>query len=421
VIDFISRLTSSIMCDMPRNSHRARGFAFVALLLATTAPPPPSHAMPPFQETARKTVGSDQGVYAEAEDGKVLAAINDSTPVHPASVTKIATTLALLDKLGPTHRFETRLVADGPIEDGTLHGDLLVESQGDPFFVFESAFLALSELREQGLRAVDGVLRVEGPFLFNWQPDEHGARLAATLAGHDGASAWKSIQQQRADLSGVALADAGIRFMLRKVEATKPRTLFVYESPPLASIMKALNSYSNNVFHLLSAQIGGPQAVERIARERVDPELRAQIVIDNAAGAGTTNRMSPRAAVALVRALDAEAKENALSLADLLPVAGIDHGTLDERLRGSSARGVLVAKTGTYGSLKVSALAGEIRTKRYGLVTFAILDKGLDVVAARARQDAFVRALIAEAGGVPIGYDGVPPTPLVEARIRKPQ
>ena len=65
---------------------------------------------------------TDQGVYIEAADGTVLLAQAASVPVHPASVSKVPTTLALLRKLGPDYRFVTTFAASGPVHDGTIRG-----------------------------------------------------------------------------------------------------------------------------------------------------------------------------------------------------------------------------------------------------------------------------------------------------------
>ena len=134
---------------------------------------------PPLQRLAREHTRPGQGVFVDADDGTVLVAESADLPVHPASVTKVATSLALLERLGPDHRFATRVLATGPVRDGRLAGDLVVEGGDDPFFVFESAFLVLRRLRELGLRRVDGSLVVRGPLLFNWQPDPDGKRLPA--------------------------------------------------------------------------------------------------------------------------------------------------------------------------------------------------------------------------------------------------
>src|SRR5262245_22675462 len=134
----------------------------VALALGSSA-----IAAPPLQSLAREHVGAGQGVYVEAEDGTVLAAEAETRPVHPASVTKIATTLALLRRLGPTHRFTTRVLGTAPIRDGRLDGDLVVEGGGDPFLVDEGVLAILARLHALGLREVAGGLVVRGPLLFD--------------------------------------------------------------------------------------------------------------------------------------------------------------------------------------------------------------------------------------------------------------
>ncbi|MEO7435962.1 MAG: D-alanyl-D-alanine carboxypeptidase, partial [Candidatus Binatia bacterium] len=140
-------------------------------------------------------------------------------------------------------------------------------------------------------------------------------------------------------------------------------------------------------------------------RAAVPAELRDEIVITNGAGAGTTTRISPRAAVALVNALDHELARLGHDLTAVLPVSGIDPGTLHNRLLTAPAgRAIVVGKTGTYGSEGASALAGMLHTTRYGKVTFAVLNRGVAVPEARRRQDAFVNKLVTATGAVPWPY-----------------
>jgi D-alanyl-D-alanine carboxypeptidase/D-alanyl-D-alanine-endopeptidase (penicillin-binding protein 4) len=138
--------------------------------------------------------------------------------------------------------------------------------------------------------------------------------------------------------------------------------------------------------------------------------MRDEIIVQNAAGAGKINRLSPRAAVALVAALERETAAHGLTLRDVLPVSGIDPGTLHRRL----GAGVVVGKTGTIGSLRASALAGALSTQRHGRILFAVLNHSLPVPEAQRRQDAFVRALLEGAGGGVWAYQG-PAGPLFAA------
>ena len=136
-------------------------------------------------------------------------------------------------------------------------------------------------------------------------------------------------------------------------------------------------------------------------------------MIDNAAGAGKGNRLSPRATVALLDALERELAPHGLGLLDVLPVNRIDAGTLRDRLPPAT----VVGKTGTIGSLRASTLTGVVRTERWGRVTFAILNRGLDVPTAHERQDRFVEALLREGGAIPWDYRRNPAPAFTQASV----
>src|SRR5262249_38700304 len=142
-----------------------------------------------------------------------------------------------------------------------------------------------------------------------------------------------------------------------------------------------------------------PTVTEAVARANLPPGLRGEIAITDATGEHPANRMSPRAAVALLRALDAELTRQGLSFADIFPVSGIDRGTLEERLLDH--RGMIVGKTGTVQSYGASALVGIARTRRWGMAKFALLNSRVPVAEARRRRDAFVRALLEPAAPSP--------------------
>jgi serine-type D-Ala-D-Ala carboxypeptidase/endopeptidase (penicillin-binding protein 4) len=66
--------------------------------------------------------------------GDTLFAQNAHEPLAPASNMKLFTTAAALYYLGPDFRWNTFLMATGPVQDGVLHGDLVVYGTGDPTF-----------------------------------------------------------------------------------------------------------------------------------------------------------------------------------------------------------------------------------------------------------------------------------------------
>ena len=149
------------------------------------------------------------------------------------------------------------------------------------------------------------------------------------------AIAWKAVT----DGDGASLRAEALHFGAHAAGETATEHVLVrHRSAPLQRVVKVLNGYSNNVFHYASATIGGPTEVEAIARERVAPELRDEIIIDNGAGAGSVNRLSPRAAAAILVALESELATHRLTLTDALPVSGIDTGTLRERLSETIVR-----------------------------------------------------------------------------------
>lgn len=78
---------------------------------------------------ARASVGV---VVRSLDTGETLFRRNGQTWLVPASTMKVLTAVAAAERLGWNYRFETRLVATGPVVRGTIDGDLLVVGSGDP-------------------------------------------------------------------------------------------------------------------------------------------------------------------------------------------------------------------------------------------------------------------------------------------------
>lgn len=101
------------------------------------------------------------GVAVRALDrNERLYARNADVLLTPASTMKIVTLAAAAERLGWDHRFQTDLLATGPIRDGVLHGDLVVRGAGDPTINAPGAgdtFLGWAdELRRLGVRRIAG-------------------------------------------------------------------------------------------------------------------------------------------------------------------------------------------------------------------------------------------------------------------------
>ena len=371
------------------------------------APSPTAASASPLAPLARSLLGAGQGVYVEAADGTVLLSQAANRPVHPASVSKVPTTLALLRRLGPDHRFTTTFLATGPVRGDTLEGDLLVASDGDPYFVDENALLVTARLNALGLRRVTGTLRPRGPFTFDWQPDDDAARLRLAMTGQAPPPAWEAVRAlSPGDTAPPALHIDGLD--AQATDAADPQPLLVHRSQTLIELAKQLNDYSNNVFKPLADAAGGAGEVEALARSAVPAAMRDEITLGDGAGTDARNRLSPRAAVKILRALEQELERTGHRLVDILPVAGVDAGTLHDRLNAPGEAGRVVGKTGTFGDYGASALVGAMPTRDHGTVYFAILNHGVPVPVARRRQDRFVAALLARLPGMRWDYQPDP-------------
>jgi len=109
--------------------------------------------------------------HVESEDGVALDARDADSPINPASLTKVATSLWALERLGPDHRFGTRFASSATLDPstGVLEGDLVVLGSGDPDFHVENAYLVARALNDLGLRTVRGRLLVDETFWIGWE------------------------------------------------------------------------------------------------------------------------------------------------------------------------------------------------------------------------------------------------------------
>jgi D-alanyl-D-alanine carboxypeptidase/D-alanyl-D-alanine-endopeptidase (penicillin-binding protein 4) len=82
-------------------------------------------------------------------------------PVNPASIAKLATTFAALELLGPAWTWTTPVYVDGPVQGGTLQGNLYLKGQGDPRLVMERLWLLLRRVQGLGIRRIAGDIVID--------------------------------------------------------------------------------------------------------------------------------------------------------------------------------------------------------------------------------------------------------------------
>jgi serine-type D-Ala-D-Ala carboxypeptidase/endopeptidase (penicillin-binding protein 4) len=212
-------------------------------------------------------------------------------------------------------------------------------------------------------------------------------RLGGTLPIGEGPEELEVALEDPALYAATAFAEVleskGIRVTGKIATSSDPlppgtRVLAGHDSPPLAEILKGVNKPSNNLhtemlLRLLGSRVKGAGTVEAghaavlefLRRVGVDPRGWA---LQDGSGLSRSDLVSPHEMVSLLVAMDKH--RYAAAFKDSLPVAGVD-GTLEHRMRGTSAQGRVVAKTGTI--RHVNALDGYTTSRSGERLAFSIM------------------------------------------------
>jgi D-alanyl-D-alanine carboxypeptidase/D-alanyl-D-alanine-endopeptidase (penicillin-binding protein 4) len=355
-----------------------------------------------------------QGVLAETVDGSTIAAQSLDEKFNPASSVKLATALVALQNFGPEYRFLTSVWTTGTIDktNGTLTGDLVVTGR-DPSFRYEHAVMLARELNALGVRSIMGNLIVAPGFTmnFDWSAKRSGEEFRATFdaARRSGNATRAWIEERTLVSDNESLSSVPSVVITGEVQVGNAPAgaipLLAHKSGKLVDVLKALLCYSNNFMaERIGESLGGPQAIRAalIDKLKINPD---EISMASTSGLGV-NRFTPRAMMKILRGLRQELQKNELTLADILPVAGIDPGTLEDRYTDPTERGSVIAKTGTLVRTDggASSLVGQMRTKSGRVVLFVILNQHGNVVRFRQNQDGIVAAIQNSLGG-PAPFD----------------
>jgi D-alanyl-D-alanine carboxypeptidase/D-alanyl-D-alanine-endopeptidase (penicillin-binding protein 4) len=325
-----------------------------------------------------------QGVLIESLDGRTcFADLNSNIGFNPASVIKVATSFAALSKFGPEYHFETSFFADGTLnkKTRTLNGNLVLVSTGDPMLTSIDVSRLIQDVVRVGISRVTGDLIVTGPFSYGmfYTTDRATRALVQTL------------RRVGVHTEGVSKGGA-----VRGVPLTS------HVSSSLRDILFYQNAHSSNpIAERLGEALGGPKAIEAFLVKDVGIP-QSDIYVSHTSGLDF-NRITPRATVQLFRELVFWLNLTNLQPQDVLPVAGVDAGTLARRFVGEAFRGAVIGKTGTLPGTDggVSTLAGIAYTRNRGAVLFAIFNSNGAVTTYRRLQDDFLKGFILESGGIP--------------------
>jgi D-alanyl-D-alanine carboxypeptidase/D-alanyl-D-alanine-endopeptidase (penicillin-binding protein 4) len=385
----------------------------------TTDAQPASVATDIAQPSYQTLLAGDQGILVETMEGKSLAALNAEQSFNPASAVKLATALDALHTFGPQHRFVTAVWTNGTFDPatGTITGDLIISGR-DPSFHYEHAVMLAHELNRQGIRTVTGDLVVAPGFTmnFDWSAQRSGDQLYDTLDAARrparATNAWNEERAAMADAASLNDTTPSVSVMGAVYVDSVPanaHALLVHRSSTLVDVLKVLLCYSNNFMaERIGDTLGGPQGLRRFLTDTVGINP-AEVSLSSTSGLGI-NRVTPRAMMKVYRALRDELMKHQLSPSDILPVAGVDPGTLQKRYTTDTSRGSVIGKTGTLGRTDggASALVGQMRTRSGETILFVIFNHHGNVWRFRQNQDALVTEIQNSRGGpAPFAYTPV--------------
>ncbi|MEA5581464.1 D-alanyl-D-alanine carboxypeptidase/D-alanyl-D-alanine-endopeptidase [Nodularia harveyana UHCC-0300] len=214
------------------------------------------------------------------------------------------------------------------------------------------------------------VLRIQGQMAVNSNPDINA------IAVFDPVQNFLRQFRQTLVRSGIA-----VKQISQGTTGNNERELAAVESPPLSELLMETNINSNNLYaEALMRALAIKQPVENyqttadaglevvkttLTQLGVDPT--GYILVDGS-GLSRKNLISPQALVQTLQAMSKSPQAELFRAS--LPVAGVS-GTLRNRLRDTSAMGIVQAKTGTMTG--VVSLSGYVNSPNYQPLAFSII------------------------------------------------
>ncbi|MBK1612941.1 D-alanyl-D-alanine carboxypeptidase/D-alanyl-D-alanine-endopeptidase [Rubrivivax gelatinosus] len=140
--------------------------ALACAVLAAAAASATAQALPPEALAALRRAEVPATALAvvvrELPAGPTRLAWQGDLALNPASVTKLLTTLAALERLGPGWTWTTPVWLQGQIHDGVLDGTLVIQGRGDPQLTAERLRTALRRVWQLGVHEIRGDIVLDG-------------------------------------------------------------------------------------------------------------------------------------------------------------------------------------------------------------------------------------------------------------------
>jgi len=161
---------------------------------------------------------------------KIVASHNENKSLTPASNMKLVTTATALEILGSGFCFETALLYDGAIQDGTLNGNIYIKGSGDPTLGSEFTSTDKESFLKEWLTAINraGIRKIAGNII-----------VLDQLFGYEGISPkwlWEDVGNYYAPgIYGISVFDDMYRVYLQS-SAVDSLTTILYTEPEINNL-----------------------------------------------------------------------------------------------------------------------------------------------------------------------------------------
>ena len=348
--------------------------------------------------------GATTGVSViDVATGTELVDHQASAPLTPASSNKVLTAWASLSALGGNHRMETSAVLSGGTVTLVGGGDVLLAADaGDPSAVVGHAGLgdlaraAAAELTGQGVTSVgvalDDTLFTGPAWNSGWESGNEAwvgqiqpIMVDVTAYGSTGYPADPAMEAARA--FSQALSAAGITVTGEVTRAAAPAgatKLASVQSAPLADVLSVSIKASDNTMTEVEGRVlaaaTGREASFTGAAQAVREQLQADgfdvtgLTLVDVCGLAKGDKVPAHLLAQIIaRAAGADGGTVGRDLLTALPVGALD-GTLSDRYVGTSAAGVVRAKTGSLD--QTVSLTGTVVTADGRLLAYSVIIDG---------------------------------------------
>ncbi|MCH5181107.1 MAG: D-alanyl-D-alanine carboxypeptidase/D-alanyl-D-alanine-endopeptidase [Prevotellaceae bacterium] len=326
----------------------------------------------------RATVSVD---IADAVTGQRLYRSGAVRSLRPASCQKVLTTWSAIAMLGSHYLFHTRLYADSIPTDTLLRCNLYVRGEMDPLFSRADVKVFVDTLLARGIRTIEGDIVFDDSYKDEhrlgegWCWDDNNPVLTPLLC--DGRDILPQTLCEELSRAGISLRGA-----LRIGYVPSHADLLCDRTHPLTAVLtpmmkNSINLYAESVFYALG-RLGGRRSTALEAAAVIERQIKklnlhpADYRIADGCGLSLYNYASAELlCTVLVSAWNDDEQRRVLF--PTLPIAGVD-GTLARRMRHSTARGKVHAKTGTLTG--VSNLSGYATTADGRTLAFSLFCSG---------------------------------------------